>query len=36
MRFYTQQESEDWLRDRQRLKPDLTPDAHTERMGLSI
>lgn len=33
MRFYTQQESEDWLRDRRRLKPDLTPDAHTERMG---
>jgi hypothetical protein len=33
MRVYTQQESEEWLSDRERLKPDLAPNTHTERMG---
>lgn len=33
MRFYTQQETEAWLSDRQRLKPDLALTAHTERIG---
>jgi hypothetical protein len=36
MRFYTQQECENWLGGRQRLKPDLAPNAHTERMGYPL
>lgn len=33
MRFYSAQECEDWLRDRQRLKPDADPLAPFERIS---
>jgi hypothetical protein len=33
LRFYTQQECEEWLTDRQRRKPDVVPDLHSERIG---
>lgn len=32
MRFYTQQECEAWLSDRERRKPDLVKDIHVERI----
>lgn len=32
MRFYTKEESETWLSDRQRTKPDLIPDVRVERI----
>jgi hypothetical protein len=32
LRFYTKQECETWLSDRQRRKPDLMPDVHVERI----
>jgi hypothetical protein len=32
MRFYTKQECEGWLRDRERLKPDVVTDIHMERV----
>ena len=30
VRFYTKQECEEWLRGRERLKPDAEPDTHME------
>ena len=33
LRFYTQQECEDWLRGRKRRKPDAVPGTCTERVG---
>lgn len=33
MRFYTKQECEGWLRDRERSKPDAATDAHIERFA---
>lgn len=33
MRFYTEQECEDWLCSRERTKPNTIPDIHTERFG---
>jgi hypothetical protein len=33
MRFYTKSECEEWLRDRDRLKPDLAPEIQRERFG---
>ena len=33
MRFYTKEESEKWLSERQRRKPDLIPSKGTERIG---
>jgi hypothetical protein len=33
MRFYTKSECEEWLRDRNRLKPDLAPGIQRERLG---
>ena len=33
MRFYTKKESEKWLSDQQRQKPDLSPGVSTERIG---
>ena len=33
MRFYTEQECEEWLSGRKRLKPDLIPDLPVERFG---
>jgi hypothetical protein len=32
LRFYTQEECEDWLRGQERLKPDAAPGAHKERV----
>ena len=32
LRFYTKEESESWLSDRQRRKPDLMPDLQVERI----
>jgi hypothetical protein len=32
LRFYTKEECETWLADRQRQKPDLMPDVHVERI----
>jgi hypothetical protein len=32
LRFYTREECEKWLLDRQRRKPDLMPDFHVERI----
>ena len=32
MRFYTNEECNTWLSDRQRRKPDLMPDVHVERI----
>ncbi|MES1244437.1 MAG: hypothetical protein ABUT39_22725 [Acidobacteriota bacterium] len=33
MRFYTQQECDEWLSDRQRTKPDAAPGVHRERIS---
>jgi hypothetical protein len=33
LRFYTKQECEDWLRGRERLKPDAEPETQRERIG---
>jgi hypothetical protein len=33
LRFYTQQECEKWLSDRERRKPDAVQDAHVERVA---
>ena len=33
MRFYTQQECEEWLSGRHRAKPDAAPDARRERIS---
>jgi hypothetical protein len=32
LRFYTNEECNTWLSDRQRRKPDLMPDVHVERI----
>jgi hypothetical protein len=32
LRFYTNEECDTWLSDRQRRKPDLVPDVHVERV----
>jgi hypothetical protein len=32
LRYYTTEESEAWLSDRQRRRPDLMPDVHVERI----
>ena len=32
MRFYTKEECETWLSDRQRFKPDMMPDVRVERI----
>jgi hypothetical protein len=33
LRFYTKEECEEWLRGRERLKPDAEPGTHTERIS---
>jgi hypothetical protein len=33
LRFYTKEECEDWLRGRERSKPDLVPETQVERIG---
>lgn len=33
MRFYTQDECEKWLSDRERQNPDLVPNVHVERIS---
>jgi hypothetical protein len=33
LRFYTKEECEEWLRGRERLKPDAVPETQVERIG---
>jgi hypothetical protein len=33
LRFYTKEECEDWLRGRERLRPDAVPETQRERIG---
>src|ERR1700722_17814214 len=33
LRFYTKEECEEWLRGRERTKPDAVPDIQVERIG---